>query len=219
MPYYIILLRILLSAVLSGLVGFEREIHGRAAGLRTHILVGVGSTLFMITSIVTASNYSHLGQVDPSRIGAQVVTGVGFLGAGAILRHGASIRGLTTAASIWAMAAIGLSVGAGQYVAGLITTAVVATVLILSRLEERMDLKQVIKKIRITLDPGADTDTGTLKDIIESYGGKIKLTSYEDADKSGKRIIVLDVIVVRAYYRDIRVQLESLPGVENVQWL
>ncbi|MBD3296877.1 MAG: MgtC/SapB family protein [Candidatus Omnitrophica bacterium] len=218
MPYSVILLRILLSAILSGMVGFEREVHGRAAGLRTHILVGVGSTLFMLTSIATASNYAHLGQVDPSRIGAQVVTGIGFLGAGAILRYGASIRGLTTAASIWAMAAIGLSVGAGQYVAGLITTVVVITVLILSRLEERMELKKTIKKIRISLDPGSDTDAGNVREIIETYGGRIKHTSQDDADKNGKRVIILDVMVVRAYYREIRLQLESLPGVESVSW-
>ncbi|MFH1552492.1 MAG: MgtC/SapB family protein, partial [Candidatus Omnitrophota bacterium] len=111
MSSLVILLRILMSALFAGCIGIEREIHGRAAGLRTHILVCVGSTLFMLTSIMVCVNYGHIGQVDPSRIAAGVVTGIGFLGAGAIIRYGASIHGLTTAASIWAVAAVGLAVG------------------------------------------------------------------------------------------------------------
>ena len=137
----VIAVRIILSAVLGGLVGLERQIHGRAAGLRTHILVSVGSGLFMLVSILVSSSYGHLGSVDPSRIAAGVVTGIGFLGAGAIIRYESNIKGLTTAASIWAVAAIGLAAGAGLYAPALITTVVVVAVLILSRLEERMELK------------------------------------------------------------------------------
>ncbi len=129
MPTAALVIRIILSAMLGAIVGVEREIHGCAAGLRTHILVSVGSAVFMITSVVIAPMYSHLGDVDPSRIAANVVTGVGFLGAGAIIRYGASIRGLTTAASIWAVAAIGLAAGAGLYLASGVTTVVVVATL------------------------------------------------------------------------------------------
>ncbi len=119
-------LSLLLAVLLGGLIGLERELHGHPAGLRTHILVCVGSTLITIVSVYSA----HLNgaNVDPTRISAQIVTGIGFLGAGAIIREGGSIRGLTTAASLWATAAIGLAVGTSPYLGGL---AVIATAIVL----------------------------------------------------------------------------------------
>ncbi|MFH1798937.1 MAG: MgtC/SapB family protein [Candidatus Omnitrophota bacterium] len=137
----IVLARILVSAFLSALIGLERELHGCAAGLRTHILVSMGASLFMLISIHVAEVYGRFGDVDPSRIAAGVVTGIGFLGAGAIMRYGGSVRGLTTAASIWAVSAIGLAVGAGMYEAAAITTFIGLVILILSRLEEKIVLK------------------------------------------------------------------------------
>ena len=137
MPVLVITLRIFLAALLSGFIGLERETHDKAAGFRTHILVCVGSTIFMITSLLISLKYGHFGPVDPSRIAAGVVTGVGFLGAGAVMRSGASVQGLTTAASIWAAAAIGLAIGAGLYTVGIMGTAVVVLVLFLSRIKKR----------------------------------------------------------------------------------
>ena len=104
---------LLLAVILSGLIGLERELHGHPAGLRTHILVCVGSTLITLVSVqmALAGNVKS----DPGRISAQIVSGIGFLGAGAIIRDGASIRGLTTAASIWTTAAIGIALGAGPF--------------------------------------------------------------------------------------------------------
>ena len=113
-----VVLRLFLSVLCGAVMGLERELKDKAAGLRTHILVCIGATLFMMTSVSVALSHSYAGDVDPSRIAAGVVTGIGFLGAGAIIRYGASIRGLTTAASIWVVAAIGLAVGAGMYKAG-----------------------------------------------------------------------------------------------------
>ncbi len=121
--------RLALAIILSGLVGVERETRGRAAGLKTHVLVCVGSCLIMMTSMYMFDLYKNLTDVDPSRIAAGVVTGIGFLGAGTIIRFGASIKGLTTAATIWVMAGIGLAVGCGFY-----NAAVIATVLILGSL-------------------------------------------------------------------------------------
>ncbi|MFC1548428.1 MgtC/SapB family protein [Candidatus Omnitrophota bacterium] len=218
MSNIVILVRIFVSALLSGLVGLEREIHGRAAGLRTHILVGVGSTLFMITSILVGLKYSHAGGVDPSRIAAQVVTGIGFLGAGAIIRYGASIRGLTTAASIWAMAAIGLAVGAGLYVAAGITTVVVLAVLILSRVEERMALKQHGKKLSIRIRLDSETSTEDVQNVVEAYGGRIKTFKSEESEDKKYVEMVFDIMLVRAYYREITDEIDSLPGVEKVCW-
>ena len=122
-----VVLRLLLAAALSGLIGYERERHGRAAGLRTHILVCVGSALLMLTGLFLFEIYHARTSIDPGRIAAQVVSGIGFLGAGTILRSRASVRGLTTAASLWAVAGIGLAVGCGFY-----TAAVAATLLMLA---------------------------------------------------------------------------------------
>lgn len=139
---YQILARLLLATILSGLIGFERESRGRAAGLRTHILVCIGSALAMLTSIYMFDIYRGAAAVDPTRIAAQVITGVGFLGAGTILRSGATVKGLTTAASLWAVAGIGLAVGCGFYSAAVISAMlVVVTLVVFSKMETALSLK------------------------------------------------------------------------------
>ncbi len=118
-------LRILLSLALGGIIGFQREREGKEAGLRTHILISVGAALFTLVSI-----YAFGG--DPARVAAGIVTGIGFLGAGAILKtDGAVVKGLTTAASIWITAAIGLAAGAGLYIIATVTTVVALAVLVI----------------------------------------------------------------------------------------
>lgn len=130
------LFRLVLASVLSGVIGFEREAHGRAAGLRTHILVCVGSTLIMLTSLYIFDIYIGRAPLDPTRIAANVVAGIGFLGAGTIIRSGSSVIGLTTAASIWAVAGIGLAVGCGYYSGAFLTTLIIlATLLVLRKVE------------------------------------------------------------------------------------
>jgi putative Mg2+ transporter-C (MgtC) family protein len=121
--------RLLLVVVLAGAVGIERELRDQEAGLRTHMLVGVGAALFVIVGNFAWGELAFGNEegvvLDPSRVVAYVVTGVGFLGAGTILKNGATVRGLTTAASLWVVAAIGVTVGAGMYVLGLIATGIV----------------------------------------------------------------------------------------------
>ena len=112
----IITLRLIISLILGGLIGLERESRRQQAGLRTHILICVGSTLLMLLSIYIPQTFSKFSNGDPGRIAAQVITGIGFLGGGAIFKLGSNVRGLTTAASIWAVAAVGLTVGAGLYI-------------------------------------------------------------------------------------------------------
>ncbi len=132
-------IRLVVSLIFGGLIGLERESHGRPAGFRTHILVCVGSTLVML---VSAYGFQHMWDppkmgYDPGRIAAQVISGIGFLGAGTIMREGANIRGLTTAASLWIVAAIGLAVGIGMYYPAMIATGlVVLTLVVLSRIEQ-----------------------------------------------------------------------------------
>jgi putative Mg2+ transporter-C (MgtC) family protein len=130
--------RLLIAATLGALIGVEREIHGHPAGMRTHLLVALGSAIFTELSIY-GFPASATNPVDPTRIAAQIVSGIGFLGAGAIIKDGASIRGLTTAASLWATAAIGLAAGAGEYLIG-VTGSVIVVISLwpLNRVAERL---------------------------------------------------------------------------------
>lgn len=131
-------LKLSLAWILGGFIGLERETTKRAAGLRTHILVTVGSTLLTILSLDIFEMYAGRATPDPARIAAQIVSGIGFLGAGTILREGPTIRGLTTAASLWVSAAIGMAVGLGAYAPAVYTTLIVLISLIaLRRLETR----------------------------------------------------------------------------------
>jgi putative Mg2+ transporter-C (MgtC) family protein len=128
--------RLLLAAVLGGLVGLEREMRQKSAGLRTNTLIAIGSALFTLMSIELAEGTS----ADGTRIAAQIVTGIGFLGAGAIMRTDSGIQGLTTAATVWVNAAIGLAVGGGEYHLAFIATGVTLVVLLaLSPLEALLD--------------------------------------------------------------------------------
>ena len=128
------ILRLTIGALLGGLIGFERETHNRRiAGFRTHILVCVGSTLMMLTSIYVFELYKNSVSVDPARLAAGVITGIGFLGAGTIIRSKVSVTGLTTAASLWTVAGIGLAIGTGFYIAGCVTAVIVLTSLYLLR--------------------------------------------------------------------------------------
>lgn len=137
--FLVIVSRLFIALILSGVIGFEREINNHSAGFRTHILVGVGSCLMMILSIfgfiTFMEQYDNI-RFDPARIPSYVISGIGFLGAGTIIVYGGTIKGLTTAASIWAVAGIGLVVGAGMYSVAIVTTLIILISLIfLNRME------------------------------------------------------------------------------------
>lgn len=126
-----ILIRLAMACLLGGLIGIERERNRHPAGLRTHILVCVGATLVMLCNIFIFEKYKGLTNIDPARLGAQVISGIGFLGAGTIIKEGLSIRGLTTAASLWAVACLGIAIGLGFYVGAILTTSFVLIILII----------------------------------------------------------------------------------------
>ena len=128
------MVRILLAIALGGVIGFERELKHRPAGLRTHMLVSLGATIFTLTSISFA--------VDPARIAAAIVTGIGFLGAGSIISTRGHMHGITTAATLWIVASIGLSVGVGQYWIAIISTALVFAILQIKKVEEKITSKE-----------------------------------------------------------------------------
>ena len=151
--------RLIAAAVLGAVIGLEREIHDHPAGMRTHLLVSVGSAGFTVLSIAA---FPAPG-ADPARIAAQIVTGIGFLGAGAILKEGATIRGLTTAASLWATAAVGMAAGAGAWITALtITVIVVVSLWPLRRVADRVIGRDPhIVRMRLLVD-----DPKALSDVI-----------------------------------------------------
>lgn len=151
--YWEITLRLIIAVALGGLVGLEREWKNRSAGFRTHILVCIGSASIMLLSIhgFGAFVYEENVRTDPARLAAQVISGIGFLGAGTIIRNGSSISGLTTAASLWVVAAIGLCVGAGFYYAAALTTGLVLISLYLLNHWEKTFLRKS-RRNEVTLD-------------------------------------------------------------------
>jgi putative Mg2+ transporter-C (MgtC) family protein len=146
------MLRLFLSFLAGGIIGFERETHQQPAGLRTHMLICIGSTLVMLLSIYIPQAFNLMSNGgDPGRIAAQVVSGVGFIGAGAILKMGVNVRGLTTAASVWTIAAIGLAIGAGMYLtAFLALIMVMVTLIVMELIEKRIFIPHVVKQLTIT---------------------------------------------------------------------
>ena len=139
-----LLVRISLCALLGGVVGLERELSEHHAGFRTHVLVALGAGLFTISGIYAMDAFAadSGARVDPTRIAAQVVTGIGFLGAGTIIREGMTVRGLTTAASLWVTAAIGTAVGLGYLLAGALTTVMALIALVVLKWLERTIVKR-----------------------------------------------------------------------------
>lgn len=145
--------RLALSLMLGSFVGMERKRKGQIAGIRTFALISMGATLAMILSIYVPQEYMGLKNGDPGRIAAQVITGIGFLGAGAIIQMKGSVRGLTTAAGIWMVATIGMTVGLGMYIVAFVATALILFILvILERIEQRVHVGSETRIIRIRVN-------------------------------------------------------------------
>jgi putative Mg2+ transporter-C (MgtC) family protein len=216
-----VVLRVVLAGVLGGAVGAEREIREREAGLRTHMLVSIGAALFTLVSAYGFSDF-HFSNAsgityDPTRIAAQVVTGIGFLGAGAIIRQGLSVRGLTTAASLWVVAAIGLATGAGYYSAALITTVVVLLSLwplriLAFRLFERVRPGEL--RLEVELRPSESPSV--LVDPLEKRG--IAVRSFEVEDARDRRRIVLELRASGIQPDQVTAELMRLEPVLGVRW-
>ena len=153
--------RLVLAAMLGGLIGIEREIHGRPAGFRTHLLVTLGACLMMVVSEAYYFKYGMLDvdsvvRLDPGRVAAQIVTGIGFLGAGAIIKDGHAVRGLTTAACLWVAAGIGMAVGVGLYMPAMFVTALALFNLLFLKRAERLFRSDQYRTLIVTCDDTAD---------------------------------------------------------------
>jgi len=215
-----LLTRLLVGTLLASLIGYERHLHGRPAGLRTHLLVGLASTTFMLvsTQFVYFQHYTKddLIAVDPSRIAASVVTGVGFLGGGAILRTGLNVQGLTTAAGLWLVAAIGLSAGAGMYVICVASTALGVIALTVLRRFERKEDALLGRKITLALDETAPP----LAAIIAALAQRdisVAPVEYERLLDEGRVQVTLQARVSPTTSEDLLAVLESQPGVRRVR--
>lgn len=189
--------KLLIAAILGGFIGWEREKRGRPAGLRTHLLLCVGVTLMMLVSEHIFVHYQvyesdSVLRIDPARIAAQVVTGVGFLGAGTIMRFRASVRGLTTAASLWIVSGIGLAVGSGFILPAIFTTIIAITTLIfLPKVEGEME-KDKYMTIKMLIS-GQEHFLDNIKNILEK--NSVKLQSYKFEKDVQKKEIVYDMSV------------------------
>lgn len=217
--YMEVALKLFLSAFFGGIIGFEREAHGRAAGLRTHILVSMGSSLIMLTSLHIFSVHKGVVGCDPGRIAAGVVTGIGFLGAGTILRYRGSVIGLTTAASIWAVAAIGLAIGSGFYYGALLTTVfVLITLVLMSRLEYRLIRKDWYKSLVIETEVHAN-QLQKIRDVLSHYNAEIRDLEIEKKPDRKESIMILDIKLTTNRYDDnIIIALSDLDGVNKARW-
>jgi putative Mg2+ transporter-C (MgtC) family protein len=179
--------RLVAAALLGLAVGFEREIHGHPAGLRTHMLVAVGSGLFTVLSAYGFGTGSTAVPIDPTRIAAQIVSGIGFLGAGAILKDGIVIRGLTTAASLWATSAVGMAAGAGEYVIAAVATATILVSLWpINALAERLH-GTAVPEVQLRLAMDHLEALGKVTGILVSHRLEIGQISTQRLGKSSYR--------------------------------
>jgi putative Mg2+ transporter-C (MgtC) family protein len=206
--------RLVVAAALGGAIGAERELNDQAAGLRTHMLLTIGACLF---TLISAYGFGGGIGTDPSRLAAQIVTGIGFLGGGAIVRHGLTVKGLTTAASIWATASVGVAVGAGQYVLGVGGAAlVVGTLFGLRRVSATLQRWGVSREEYVLATrPGLDVQR-----IVEALRGERVDLRGLDREVGGNEDRVVLVVKLRPGYRPEQLLdvLGRLDGVRQVEW-
>lgn len=208
----IMMIRLVIAAVLGGLVGFEREYNKHPAGFRTHLLVCVGACLIMLLAMFGFQDYMENNiqyvNFDPSRLAAYVVSGIGFLGAGTILVQGYTVRGLTTAASIWVVAGIGLSIGVGMYFAGVFTTAIVLLSLVfLNKVDESFFKKKRAANVVIHAQP-KDYTLLNIINVLEENNVKVKKVMVErDRSSDFEELLRYHIKVV---YPDQKVKLSTI---------
>jgi len=224
--YFEIALRLFLAFLLGGIVGFERETHNRPAGFRTHILVCVGSALIML---VSAYGFSGSGvitaqAVDPSRIAAQVVTGVGFLGAGTIFRHGSTVTGLTTAATLWLVSGVGLAVGIGYYAgASIATVMAIISLALLRGLDRHFDKKKRLHRLWVKglYQPGLIGRIGAITGELGIFMVKIDLGDVSYMEEYKRDIVTIEFLLripSKADTTDLLRSIAALHGVIEAGW-
>lgn len=214
-----LVLRLAVAAIIGSLVGFERERLMWSAGIRTHMLVAVGAALLMIVSAYGFQHAILMPHVvlDPSRVAAQVVSGIGFLGAGSILLRGNTVRGMTTAASIWAVAALGLAAGGGLYFAAGVATIIILVILAgLKPLEEAYRARVQSCVLHISAERGA-LDEDELRKVLGVRGGQLRRLLVTPTDDGLNRLTLHLARVSTVEIRTGAARLREQPGVQDVR--
>lgn len=212
-----LIVRLLLAGILGGVIGYEREHTNRPAGFRTHILVCVGAALVMITSEFIFSRYEGLANIDPARLGAQVISGIGFLGAGTIIREGFNVKGLTTAASLWAVSCVGIASGIGFYSGAISATVIIyLTLIVLKRLESHFAKKNLYRVIYVQSE-GIPGRIGAISSVLDKYSAQIKKIEFLNGEND-KNILVKLVIKLPDYclHTNIIDELQRVEGIRRV---
>lgn len=217
-PTYEIIFKLLLGTLLGGIIGFERQTHGRPAGFRTQLLVCVACVLIMMISesYYSQGQNSMYARIDPTRLAAGAMTGVGFLGAGVILKTGVSIQGLTTAACIWIVSAIGLAIGAGQYVAGIAGFVITFFSLWVLRLFESRIPTLIYKYVTLVTDEKGDEQAITA--LFEERGFEIVKMDYKVRIPEKEKTFVFTVSAKGGVrMRDVIDDVTGLAGAKKLE--
>ena len=206
-----IVIRLSLGFLAGGIIGFERSSRRQVAGLRTHILIAVGATCLTLLSIWIPQQYFDLRNGDPGRIAAQVVSGIGFLGAGAIIRLGNDVKGLTTAASLWLVAAIGMTIGAGMYVAALVAEILALVSLMLLNKVERKIFPDIRNKLlEIQYSHSGEPDTEPVLEIFKKFSIKNQSINVHLGNFTGKKtrvrfhVSILDTVDISKFENAVK---------------
>lgn len=210
--------RIILAGIFGGIIGLERESQNKSAGFRTHILVCIGSALIMLVSEEMFFLFHGQTNADPARIAAQVVSGIGFLGAGTIMREGVNVKGLTTAASLWVVAGVGLAVGIGFYFGAALTTGVIfLTLIYLGKVERQMAGNLNYYQIVMTGE-----DRPGMLGLVGSYLGerKVNIQNVELKKIPEKNQLLIELTLSLPPFVDIHeliYKLSELPGIFKIE--
>lgn len=215
--YFILSARLVLACLLGGIIGYERENMRRPAGFRTHILVCVGAALVMVTSEFIFQRYKGTTNIDPARLGAQVISGIGFLGAGTIIREGFNVKGLTTAASLWAVSCVGIAVGIGFYEGAIASTLIIyITLILLKRWEESFSAKSHSKVVCIQ----SENSSGQINQfslIFKKFRIAIKNIELTNDEPKGQILIKYHVSIPGKIKReDLIEELKTVNGVQKI---
>jgi putative Mg2+ transporter-C (MgtC) family protein len=212
-----IALRLFCSVVAGFIIGFERSQHNQPAGLRTHMVIALGASSIMIVSMLLPLQFAtvtHSG--DPGRMAAQVISGIGFLGAGAIFRYGFNVKGLTTAASIWTMSGIGLVFGAGFYMLGAMATILLYLILhVMDRVENWLVSREKLRLLKIVFS----SKTMPVKSVMRSVAGFVDVKQTSLIENVEKDEVELEVYCKIAEHQSIRKLFEKIKGLGAVKSL
>lgn len=221
-PEWELLVRLVVAALLGAVIGFERELRDQPAGFRTHILVSLGACLFGLVSAFPLEGLigdrPEVVRFDPTRIAAQVVTGIGFLGAGAIIRYGVTVRGLTTAASLWVVAAVGLAVSLGHYLTGSVTAGIaLLTLWALRRARPTLTrgLKPELEEFVLFVEPAMSVE-GLVQAVAEA-GCRVEHLRVEE-DEGDRRVVIVLRLPPSLGPEDAVDLMTRVEGVRNIDW-